>query len=121
MSYKFDRAELDGIIDKFLSERIEAVWDGFAPVSNEHLNELSDIICRLVILKWAPDVDGDYPVTFRLADRNKERFLFPCTIAHRSPDNNDLKGIDDLLSGIETYAKEARSLYDQSKYAVEDK
>lgn len=57
----------------FLTERVESERGGFAPVSKDDFIKFRNIIWLLVRLKWGPDADGDYPVSFNTWVRKHTR------------------------------------------------
>jgi hypothetical protein len=59
-------------IEKFLSVRVNSDGGGWAPVTDEELNELYKIFQGIIDDKYQRDCDGDSPVNFVLANRNKE-------------------------------------------------
>lgn len=109
-----DRLKLSYLIDEFLEEYVESSDGGFAYVSDIDMRALEAIIYRLIMMKWEPDSDNDYPVQFRLADMNKERFVHPVTIHHTPPDEELL---DNLLAGNGTLV-ELLDAIDSSEQAV---
>jgi hypothetical protein len=59
-------------IEKFLSVRVNSDGGGWAPVTDEELDELYKIFQGIIDDKYQRDCDGDSPVEFILANRNKE-------------------------------------------------
>ena len=56
-------------IEKFLSERKKSAG-GWAPVSNDEIKQLYNIINLLIEEKYEEDVDGDLPVEVEVINRH---------------------------------------------------
>lgn len=59
-------------IARFIDESVKPVDTGYAPVTTNDLGQLRYIFGQIVEKHWDPDVDGDYPINFRLIDRTEE-------------------------------------------------
>jgi len=64
------KQKLHALIDKFLKERKKSTG-GYAPVSQEEIDTLCNIVQSLIELKYQPDPDGDVPVEFTIVDRTQ--------------------------------------------------
>jgi len=64
------RKTLDRLIDRFLAEKRKSDG-GYAPVTEQDWSQLNEIIDTLVMLKWSPDPDGDWPIDWKLIDRTQ--------------------------------------------------
>lgn len=62
---------LTELLQEFLKERRESDRGGYAPVTKEDLEQLHEIIGKLIEFKWEADCDGDRPVEWHLTDRTK--------------------------------------------------
>ena len=62
------RKSLNNRIDKFLKKKIKS-HGGRAPVLVEDLEEICEIFCGIIELKYQSDADGEYPVDFMVTDR----------------------------------------------------
>jgi hypothetical protein len=105
------------LLNKFIADRIESEDGGYASVSREDLSMLSDLVYRIIELKWGRDCDSDLPVGYQLIDRSKERFLYPSTILHGAGEET----LEKLLGMINSISEEARRIVVQSRYLKEDK
>jgi len=63
------------LVEQFLAQRVRNDGQGYTPVQQEDLRALELLADLLIGAKWAPDVDGDYPVEVRFADRNRQLAL----------------------------------------------
>lgn len=71
-------------IEEFLAERVLSSNDGFAPVGDDDLELLYDIVIDLISAKWQGDADGDAPVSVKLIDRNVYQPLNFALVTYRS-------------------------------------
>ena len=62
-------SNLKRMIAKFLAECRESDG-GYAPVTESDMEQLEAIIAILVSTKFEPDPDGDFPVEWKLINRN---------------------------------------------------
>jgi len=62
------RKSLNNRIDKLLKKKIKShgTW---GKVTMEDLEEMCEIFCGIIELKYQPDADGEYPVDFMINDR----------------------------------------------------
>jgi hypothetical protein len=65
------RKRIDKAIDTFLSQRRTTDGSHYAPVYDADMVDLDRILSLLIGAKWEADVDGDYPLEYRLLDRTK--------------------------------------------------
>ena len=63
-------ATIHKLIDAFLTKKVKCKGTGWAPVTEEEMLQLVDILDRLVASKYQKDTDGDLPIEFVLIDRN---------------------------------------------------
>lgn len=59
-------------IEQFLKERRHSTG-GWAPVTDEDMDQLHTVIHTLIAAKWGADPDGDRPINYILIDRTKYR------------------------------------------------
>ncbi len=64
-------AVLKARINGFLEPRSESDGGGWAPVSEDDIENLYDIAERLEELKYGADADGDRPIQYNFVDRTK--------------------------------------------------
>jgi hypothetical protein len=77
--------ELSQRIKTFLKERRESDG-GWAPVTDEDMEQFHAVIYALIEAKWGADPDGDRPIDYILIDRTKYRPMdfFPLPYGHRT-------------------------------------
>ena len=64
-------AKIHRLVDAFLTKKVRIKnGGGWAPVTEEEMLQLVDILDQLVTAKYQKDSDGDLPVEFVLIDRN---------------------------------------------------
>jgi hypothetical protein len=64
-------ARIHFLIDKFLEKKTPCSrGGGWAPVTQEELEQFYEIIGKLVETKYQADADGDHPIEYILIDRN---------------------------------------------------
>lgn len=74
------RKKINGMIDRFLSERKKNNRDGGWPeVTRKEFDQLVCILYALIERKYESDSEGALPIEFRLVDRTK------CTRLHALP------------------------------------
>lgn len=76
--------EIIEMVEGFLETRVPSTGDGFAPVSDDDLELLYDIVIYLISAKWQEDADGDAPVSVKLIDRNVYQPLNFALVTYRS-------------------------------------
>lgn len=104
------RKQLDKLIDGFLEERIKSSHGDWAPATQEHLNEMGEIVKRLIRLKFETDADGDFPVEGVFVNRTEGRLGYPAIIRYRhNMTTQDLvRESAAMASAARSYADEAR-------------
>jgi hypothetical protein len=65
------RESLNAAINEFLKERRESKGGGWAAIEPEDIDQLHEILARLVLLRCAEDADGDLPIEWNLIDRRR--------------------------------------------------
>lgn len=76
--------EIIEMVEDFLEERVLSTNDGFAPVDDDDLQLLYNIVNDLIEAKWQGDADGDEPVNVKLIDRNVYQPLNFALVTYRS-------------------------------------
>jgi hypothetical protein len=69
-----DKMEIDAFIEevrKFVQNKSRSLDSGYAIVTKKDVEEMYDLIERMVELRFAQDSDGDYPIDFKLIDRTR--------------------------------------------------
>jgi len=59
------------LLKEFLSEHRESKDSGFAPVTEQDMQQLYELMHAIVTAKWSPDCDGDRPINFDIIDRTR--------------------------------------------------
>lgn len=82
---KHELKVLNNLIADFLAERRKSDG-GFAPVTEQDLNQLCSIMEKLTGMKWGRDADGDLPIDWEIIDRTRfERMHFqPVPYQHKA-------------------------------------
>ena len=78
-------AEVSLRIKTFLKERRESNGGGWAPVTDEDMEQFHEVIYALIEAKWGADADGDRPMEYKLIDRTRYKSLhyFPIPYGHK--------------------------------------
>lgn len=90
-------------VEKFLKDRRPGVDSGYAPVKDGDVNELGCILQRLIEFKWDSDVDGDYPINWKLIDRTKfePMYFFEVPYDHYcSTHEQRQRRLDNLITNV---------------------
>jgi flagellar biosynthesis component FlhA len=69
-----DKKEIDSFIEevkKFVQNKSCSLDSGYAVVAKKDIDEMYDLIERMVELRFELDSDGDYPIDFKLIDRTR--------------------------------------------------
>ena len=61
-------SKIHSLIDKYLAKRVKSAG-GWAPVKEDELIALVEIIDKLITSKYQADPDGDYPIEYCIVDR----------------------------------------------------
>jgi hypothetical protein len=107
-------------IDAFLAEKKKSNG-GYAPVTDQEMQQLRDIFDRLVALKYEQDPDGDLPVDAILVDRTRfEKPLYlPIRHTHKAVDGmSELELHQEAADRYSSIAQWATSRVQQSLKAV---
>lgn len=102
--------ELYANTEVFLAERVPSSNDGFAPVGDDDLELLYDIISDLIDLKWQGDADGDAPVEFKLVDRNVYQPSSFAQVTYRSLSKK--RHMEDVVFNVKQAIAEMQLLLD---------
>lgn len=78
--------EIIEMIEDFLETKVPSKDGNFAPVSDDDIVTLSDILNALVEGKWEADADGDFPVNTYLINRNVYQNWNFAPVTYRSVD-----------------------------------
>jgi len=62
------RKSLNNRIDKLLKKKVKS-FGTWGKVTVNDLEEICEIFCGIIELKYQPDADGEYPVDFMINDR----------------------------------------------------
>jgi hypothetical protein len=119
------RDDLQQAIDTFLEERRESNG-GWAPVTHEDMAQLHSIINLLIEKKWAENDGGNLPVEYRMVDRNKEHFIWPCMLPYTHTDHTESPleenvRADLLVHAISNLSNLLDTEFKVAKYRYKDK
>lgn len=72
---KVNMTILQNKIKEWESTSIVGDGDSYAPVTQDDIDSLYDIVLLLLESKYKPDGDGDYPIDFTCRDKNKYKWI----------------------------------------------
>ena len=91
------RPKLDKAIDLYLKKRSYS-GGGWAPVEEEELIQLVEIIDLLICSKYSPDPDGDRPINFMVIDRTSCEPLNFQALPHAPRNEGDNQTARDIFT-----------------------
>lgn len=106
------KAKTQKLIDKFLAER-RTSDGGYAPVTEDDLNLLYQVVDSLLLEKLQEDPDGDLPVEIRIVNRHThERMHYrPVPYLHKCKTQKDyLEHINTVMGNLSSAAEQARHM-----------
>jgi hypothetical protein len=118
------RDEFDTKVNAFLESRNLSAG-GWAPCSQQDLDQLSELINGLISLKFEADPDGDVPVQFRLINRTQcwPLHFHPLLYEDKQPAGTTMTHEDVLLLNLQRATgnlREAARQVDQCQMSLVD-
>ncbi|KKN96814.1 hypothetical protein LCGC14_0164580 [marine sediment metagenome] len=107
---KAQRAKVAKALNKLLAER--RISDGgYAPATEQDIDQIHVLFCTIIEAKWGSDPDGDLPVEYKLINRHTEERLhyYPIPYGHRLKDFEAMRNRVSLLMANLDMAQEAVS------------
>lgn len=93
---KRQRTKVDKALDKLLAER-RVSTGGYAPVTDEDLEQLHVLMYAIIEAKWGEDPDGDLPIEYKVVNRQAHERMHYAPIPYKHKINN-FEGIRNWLS-----------------------